>query len=333
MAEFRKNLVTGEWILFATERAKRPDTYLAAEPERRAQLPPFVADCPFCPGNEELDLERLRLPGRGDWQVRVVHNKYAALQDSGELVRHEDHGHSALAGVGFHEVVIESRRHNTTPALEPAESLARTLQAFHVRGRALRVDPRITHLVYFKNHGRRAGSSLPHPHAQLAALPIVPSQMYARSAEARRAYAELGVCAVCRMRELEERDQTRLVVVSRWFSAFCPYAAYSPFHMWIIPRRHAANFLDASPEELHDLSVVLHDVLRRLYVGLHNPDYNYVIRSAPEHEQGGDYLHWYVAIVPRITETAGFELSTGMFINTVLPESSAALLRAVQLQP
>ena len=80
-------------------------------------------------------------------------------------------------------------------------------------------------------------------------------------------------------------------------------------------------------QELDALSDLLHQLLRTLFHGLNDPDYNYVIRSAPLNEPGQDYLHWYLSIIPRLTYAAGFELGTGMFINPVKPEEAAAFLR------
>jgi UDPglucose--hexose-1-phosphate uridylyltransferase len=77
---------------------------------------------------------------------------------------------------------------------------------------------------------------------------------------------------------------------------------------------------------------VLREVLRKIYFGLNDPDYNYTIRSAPEHEMSADSMHWYLAIVPRVTRVAGFEMGSGMFINTALPEESAAFLRSVEVK-
>jgi UDPglucose--hexose-1-phosphate uridylyltransferase len=183
--------------------------------------------------------------------------------------------------------------------------------------------------VYFKNHGSAAGASLLHPHAQILGLPVVPSTIRARIEEARRYFDDQGVCVYCRMREDEQRQQVRMVVESEWFSAFVPYAAFSPFHIWIIPHRHSASFLVATPEELRDLALVLREVLRKIYFGLNDPDYNYTIRSSPEHEPASESMHWYLAIVPRVNRVAGFEMGSGMFINTALPEESAAFLRSV----
>lgn len=333
MPEIRQNIATKEWVIIATERAKRPEQFVQEDKERVEERPPYDPRCPFCPGNEELDLERLRIPGSGDWQVRVVGNRYPALQQIGERVPRFDGIYSAISGVGYHEVVVESRLHNTCPALEPVEDVERTLRAFQMRGLALRDDPRIQQIVYFKNHGPTAGTSLLHPHTQVMGLPVVPYTIRTRAEEARRYYIEHGSCVICRMREEEQREQSRIVAESDCFTAFIPYAAFSPFHLWIVPRRHTMSFLSASPQELRDLSVVLRLVLRKIHFGLNDPDYNYVIRSAPERERDSSFLHWYLAVVPRVTRLAGFEMGSGMFINTALPEESARFLRSVTPPP
>lgn len=329
MPEIRQNIATKEWVIIATERARRPEQFVQPNKERVEDRPIYDSDCPFCPGNEELDLERLRLPQIGDWQVRVVQNRYPALLEASDI-QHDNNGiNGVIAGIGYHEVVVESRQHNTCPALSIPDEIENTLLAFRLRGLTLRQDQRVKQLVFFKNHGPRAGASLLHPHTQLVALPVVPYSIRTRMEEARRYFEDQGECVICCMRRSEERDRSRIVAESAHFSAFVPYAAYSPFHLWIIPRRHASSFLDITPDELHDLSRILRDLLRRIYIGLNDPDYNYVIRSAPEHELEAKYVHWYLSIIPRVTRSAGFELSTGMFINTALPEESAHFLRTL----
>jgi UDPglucose--hexose-1-phosphate uridylyltransferase len=329
MPELRQNIATKEWVIIATERAKRPEQFIQADKERVESRPIYSPDCPFCPGNEERDLESLCMPEQGDWMARVVRNRYPALREAGDRVRRFSGLNLSLSGVGYHEVVIESRLHNTSPATEALTEIECTLRAFQIRGRALRADERIEQIVYFKNHGATAGASLVHPHAQLLGLPVVPSSIRTRIEEARRYYDDQGECVICRMRQEEQREQVRMVIDSSFFSVFIPFAAFSPFHTWIIPHRHRASFLDSEPEELHDLALVLRELLRKIYIGLNDPDYNYVLRSAPCHVAESEYLHWYVAVVPRVTRSAGFEMGTGMFINTALPEESAQFLRAL----
>jgi UDPglucose--hexose-1-phosphate uridylyltransferase len=80
-----------------------------------------------------------------------------------------------------------------------------------------------------------------------------------------------------------------------------------------------------------DLGRVLRKVLAKLYIGLQDPDFNYTIRSAPAENRGVMYYHWYLSIIPRLTRVAGFELGSGMFINTVRPEDAAGYLRNVNV--
>jgi len=329
MPELRQNIASKEWVIIATERAKRPEDLVQPRRPLTEDRPKWDKDCPFCPGNEEIDLEIMRIPERGPWQLRAVCNKYPALRLEGERMRTFEGVHRQITGVGYHEVLVESPLHNTCPALESAVEVSLMLEAFKIRGREIAHDPRIEQIIYFKNHGERAGTSLAHPHTQLIGLPIVPYSIRARTEEARRYFDDTGRCVFCHMLSDELRDGKRLVTKSKFFVAFIPYAALSPFHIWILPRRHESDFLNVTAHELADLGHLMRRVLRKLYVGLRDPDYNYVLRSAPLHDLGAEYLHWYVTIVPRVTRSAGFELGSGMFINQALPEASAAFLRGV----
>ena len=332
MAELRQNMVTKEWVIIADERAKRPDDYVEADRYNITETQTFYdPNCPFCPGNEELDLEIERLPPTGDWQTRVVYNKYPALSKDGDLARTFDGVHRRISGVGYHEVVVESPRHNTTLPLMKPEEIKSLLETFYSRGWSIRKDSRIEQVIYFKNHGERAGASLKHTHSQIIGLPVVPNSIRRRIDEARRYFDDTGNCAYCTMMQDELQNRERLVITSEHFVAFVLYAAPSPFHMWIIPRKHSVSFLYSQSDELADLAHLLRDVLRRLYIGLRDPAYNLIIRTAPVKEISNDYLHWYIALVPRLSQTAGFELGSGIFINPAIPEESAAFLQKVKI--
>jgi UDPglucose--hexose-1-phosphate uridylyltransferase len=81
-----------------------------------------------------------------------------------------------------------------------------------------------------------------------------------------------------------------------------------------------------------DLGRVLRSILAKLYRGLDNPDFNFTIRTAPAECVGVKYFHWYLSVIPRLTRVAGFELGSGMFINSVLPEAAAEFLRKVSVE-
>ena len=137
----------------------------------------------------------------------------------------------------------------------------------------------------------------------------------------------LGNCVFCEMLEQERAAGERILNATEHFTAFVPYAAFSPYSVWIVPQRHSCNFACITDAELSDLSVLLHWVLVRLDRGLGDPDYNLVVRSALPSTVGEDYFHWYISIVPRLSRAAGFELGSGMFINASVPKADAAYLR------
>ncbi len=331
MPELRQNRFNKEWVLIATERAKRPEE-LKVKRDGVAALPAYSEKCPFCPGNEKMAPPAvMAIPGNGAWQVRVVPNKFAALSREGELWRKIERSHRTMNGVGIHEVIVETPNHALTTALLPVESVAEILSAYLQRFTEISADPRIAHVTIFKNHGAAAGTSLEHPHSQLIGTPIISTQVRHRMYEAIRHYDEFGECMFCEAIKEELSDPIRMVVTSDHFIAAEPFASATPFATHIYPRRHMASFGDITPEELLDLARVLKTVLAKLYAGLQNPDFNYAIRTAPHENKGVMYYHWYLSIIPRLTRVAGFELGSGMFINTVLPEAAAEFLRNVKV--
>ena len=331
MSELRQNMATKEWVIISTERAKRPQAYV--ESDDRIMTPDHLfhdPDCPFCVTNEELDLETARWPTVGPWQVRAVRNKFPALMNHEILSRTFDGVRRRISGVGHHEIVVEHPQHNTTLALMSRADIETVLEMFYNRGWDIRNDSRIKQIIYFKNHGESAGASLLHPHSQIIGLPVVPNNLRQRAEEARRYFDDTGDCVFCVMMDSEREKWERLVASSEYFVAFVIYAAPTPFYIWIVPHRHSVSFLYTTLEERSDLAKILCKILRKLYVGLRDPAYNLVIRSAPVKEMGNDYLHWHLEVIPRLSQTAGFELGSGMFINPTLPEACAAFLRQMK---
>ena len=333
MPEIRYNIVTREWVIIATERAKRPEEF--AKPNTRKEAPPpFNAKCPFCPGNENMTPpESFRIPANGNWQVRVIPNKFSALNATGELIRHSEGLKRTISGVGIHEVIIETPAHDRSMALLSDAEMEQVIHTYQQRYNAVTDDPRVAHVTLFKNHGERAGTSLEHPHSQLVGTPIIPPQVRERMENALRFYDETGDCIFCSVMAEELMDHTRIIMQTDYFVCFQPYAALTPFHIWIYPIRHTANFADATEAELTDLARLVRRLLRKIYFGLDNPDYNLSIRTPPREARGLRYYHWYVSVIPRVTRVAGFELGSGMFINVALPEASAEYLRKMPADP
>ena len=326
MSEIRENRLTGEWVIIAPERAKR-GTNLAGTGAVKAEVPEVLATCPFCPGNEDASEERYRVESLdGRWQMRSVTNKYSALSATGELVEHRGRpGELSLNAVGPHEVLVESRRHDGALALGPAGHVLSVLEAYRERFMAFSEDARVRHVIVFKNYGAEAGASQQHPHSQIVGLPIVPGQVMERIERSRRHYKAHGRCLGCTMLEEELAGRSRVVAENGDFAAFIPYAALSPYHLWIFPKAHSGCF--ALHARLEGLAEILLTVLGKVRGMLGDPAYNLVFRSLGPGENDCEYFHWYLSIVPRVNKVAGFELGTGMYINPSSPEDRAAALR------
>lgn len=329
MQELRLNLITREWVIIQTERAKKPEEFRQRRDKR--YQPEYLDSCPFCPGNEQkTPSEIMRLPADGQWKVRVIPNRLAALSGEGERTRINKGLKHLVTGVGRHEVIIESARHDMTMAFLDAGEVQDILSVYKSRFTEVFKDPRIEHVIIFKNHGTASGTTLRHPHSQLVGTPVTPFQVRNRVEEAMRYFDNTGECLVCASLKDELDDGRRIILETEHFVSFIPYAALSAFHTWIFPRRHTASFADITDDELKDLAINLKTTLGKLYHGLDDPDFNYIIRSESPYQYRLEYFHWYISIVPRLVQTAGFELGSGMYMNNSIPEEVAGYMRKVR---
>ena len=331
MSVIRQDPTTKEWVILATDRSRRPHDFVRRDRERT--ISSYDPACPFCPGNEHLTpSETYRYPAsrEGQWAVRVVPNKFAALSQDGQPKRSErDHFFREMTGVGLHEVIIETARHDRVLPLMEDHEVEQVLKAYQVRYAAARKDARVKYIIIFKNHGETAGTSLEHSHSQLVATPVAPSLLRRKYEVAAQHYDDTGRCLYCDLVEAERDAKVRVVWETAAFTVFHPYASRVPFETWIAPNRHRSSFGQATAEELAELALVLRRVLRGLYRALGNPDFNYMIHSAPVDDENKDYYLWHLQILPRVTTIAGFELGSGIFITTMVPEESAPFMHEV----
>jgi len=333
MPELRKDPVVGRWVIIATERSRRPTNFGPAIPQRSTGF------CPFCPGAEDKtppEVYALRENGAGangsGWTVRVVPNKFPALQIEGALDRRGEGLYDRMNGVGAHEVVIEGPRHDLDLADLPVEHIEQVLQAYRERLVDLFRDRRIRHVLIFKNHGDQAGATLEHTHTQLIATPITPKNIQEELEGARRYWELKERCVFCDMvqQETAEGLGRRVVSMSERFVALMPFASRFPFETWILPRQHFASFQTlAEPAASRDLAAMLKDTLERLNRALDRPPYNFVIHTAPVGDQELEYFHWHIELMPKLTRVAGFEIGSGFYINPTPPEDAAHYLRGM----
>ena len=332
MSELRRDITTGEWVIMNTGRRDRPSDLHTDE--NSPGKPAASTPCPFCAGQEHLtppQILALDGPEKGRWQVRVVPNLFPAVtleEDSAGKI--ENHLFLSLPGVGKHEVIIETPEHHQILPLMDDKSIALVLQAYRERYLALSQVPALKTIIIFKNHGRKAGTSLEHPHSQIVATAVIPGYIRRQCDLAANYYRQCNSNMYTDLIAAEVQARTRIIIETGKYVVFHPFASQRPFETWIIRREFQASFSQVSPEEIGELASVLRQTLLKLYRGLKNPDYNLVIYSVPVGEEQSGFYQWHIRIIPRITEAAGFEIGSGIFINTALPEETAKFLRELK---
>lgn len=335
MSQLRQNPATKEWVIIAKERAKRPEDFNV--PRSDEKVPEYDPKCPFCPGNEAQTPKEIfeyrpfgTKAGTPGWWLRAVPNKFAALEDLAceALERKKDKDFFRyMDGLGRHEVIIESPRHDLHLAIMDQKQVEEIFLAYRQRYMELSKDPRFEIIKIFKNHGKGAGTSLQHPHSQIIAAPVTPTHIRYRLDEAMRYYDDEGKCVFCMMIEKEKSDGSRIVMETENFICFEPFASRSPFETYILPKQHCDSFGKITPDLSKEFAYITKCVLSKLNISLNNPDYNYMISSTPPHDSSEEYYHWHLRIDPRVTAVAGFEMGSGIYINTVIPEEAAKFLR------
>ncbi len=331
MPELRRDPINGRWVIIAPERADRPQALL-----RMAQ-PADAWPCPFCPGNEsmtppELLVQRAAGAANGPgWTLRVIANKFPALRVETQLSRRGVGLYDQVAGVGAHEVIIETADHGRSLAELSVPEVQASLQAFSARARDLARDERLRYVQLFKNWGAAAGATVSHSHSQLIALPLVPQEVKDELDAGARHYEAKERCLWCDVLAQELLDRKRVVHETDKFVALSPWAARTPFELWVLPKEHHSRFEDCGSAELTGFAEVLRTTLRKLARALDRPAYNFWLHTLPLREGASNSYHWHLECKPVLSLQAGFEWGTGCSINPTPPEEAAAFLRQTEV--
>lgn len=326
-SELRQDPVSGEWVVIATGRAKRPHDFKSPP---RDSAPDRRDACPF---EQRFSDAYAAYAGDGapagsDWWVQVVPNKYPAFVHGACPVIREEGPYRITDGIGRHDVIITADHDRPMGKQTPAE-IAVVLTAYQDRFRAITEDPCIRFVSVFHNHGPAAGATITHPHSQVIATPVIPPDI-ARSIAGSLAYAEAhgGACVHCAVVRHELRDGRRVVYENSEAVVLAPFASKTAFELRVLPRRHAAHFEGTDAAMREGVADALAVSLARLGRGLGDPDYNFFLHTAPVGDvEPSPHYHWHFEIVPKTAVWAGFEIGTGIEISTIAPEEAAKFLR------
>ncbi|MBP1698911.1 MAG: putative galactose-1-phosphate uridyl transferase (Gal-1-P uridylyltransferase) [Deltaproteobacteria bacterium] len=328
MPELRKDPIHGRWVIISTERSRRPSDFTAEE--RR----PIGGFCPLCEGNEDRTPPEILAfrdngtpPDSPGWTLRVVPNKFPALRIEGELDREGEGIYDKMNGVGAHEVVIETPRHEDILATLPLKGVNNVLHAYRERIIDLRRDQRLRYVLVFKNHGLAAGASLEHSHSQIIALPIVPKRVSEEIEGAKTYFNFKDRCVFCDIIRQELQQKRRIITENKSFLSIAPFASRFPFETWILPKTHYCSFEHMEISLYEQAAQILSDTLQRIYRVLNDPPYNFVIHTSSFPEVDAEHYHWHFEIMPKLTKVAGFEWGTGFYINPTPPEEAAEYMR------
>lgn len=334
MPELRKDPVVGRWVIVSTGRARRP-TAFDHEPVRRKG-----GFCPFCPGHEDktppevyADRSRETTPDSPGWKVRVVSNKYPALEIEGELIRKGEGPYDKMSGVGAHEVIIECPEHDLELSQLTHRQIARIIHAYRIRAQDLKNDTRFRYIQIFKNHDYAAGATLEHPHSQLIATPIVPRRVMDELLGTGQHFELKERCIYCDVIDQETATRERVVLETDQYIVLAPFASRFPFETWVLPKEHRVFFEQGDDKDTWALAGALKETLARINSALDWPPYNFVIHTGPVNKWDGPlHYHWHIEIMPRLTRVAGFEWGTGFYINPTPPEEAARFLREAKIE-
>jgi len=336
VSELRQDLVSGDWMIVATGRAKRPH-FFAKRGRQKFEQP--ISQCPFenpqAAGHEEPlliyyeDNKKKRVKGVKklikEWSLQVIKNKFPALGPGDYSENRKEGPYILMDGAGFHEVVI-TRDHDKHLALLPIKKVEEVLKAYQERYLALMEHQHINYIFIFHNHGLEAGASIPHPHSQLIALPILPADVRRSIRGAKDYHDEHRRCVHCLMLEWE-REEKRSIFQNEHFIVFSPFVPRVNFELRVYPRKHQPHFEKITDVERKYLAEALWQALHRIYKGLSDPAYNLFLHTAPCDGKDYGYYHWHIEILPKTSTWAGIELGTGVEIITVKPEEVAKFLK------
>ena len=330
--ELRKDYLLDRWVVIASQRKKRPTDFAKPTQQRKESL------CAFCPGNERMTPQAvlLYLPKNGgvqktadkngerpsNWLVRVVPNLYPAfMPPAKEEEKCAETDFISERATGHHEVLIESPQHDEHIGVARISQVVYVVNAYIDRFNELASKPYVKYVSIFRNHGLEAGASLSHTHTQIIATCAIPKIVEDELKASTAIFKKEKTCVFCDIIK-KEKKSPRFIWENNDYLVFAPWASVHPFEFWLFPKEHQCCITDLSQSQIKSLAEAMRISLGGLNSILSDPPYNFGF-----HQICNESYHWHLEVYPRLTIWAGFEKSTGMFINVVPPEDAAINLK------
>ncbi len=325
MPQLRQNIITNEWVVIAPERSKRPSDFVHEEAVKANSK----ATDPFIISGDHYKHTRLR--GFETDNVYVIRNKYPVFIENDAKVsprthRMEDSFYGMRPSTGGHDVLVIKDADTNIYSFTKQE----WFELFEMAKRRYvywRKNESVEHTMLIYNNGANAGASITHPHAQIFAANIIPNQIVREMAGAEQYFINNGKNVFADLIFHENKEKERVIAENDEFIAFTFYAARFPFETWILPKEDYAHFEDTPATYIHSLAQIMEDVMTRFGRVLKKPALNFYLHDLPESIKESDYFRWHIEITPRVGTYGGYELGSGVVVNTMGPEDAAEYLR------
>ena len=308
--ELRKDAITGWWVATVVDRAFHRDRF--------ALRAAAVDDGGHCQNCTDPPGDGVRVRTLKDYAFHVVGTDTEARALDASVVQVALS--QARSAGSWRTAVAAPGEHRPLHAVG-TDTIAELLTACRTAIRDAKKAGQTEYLQVVQNWGAQAGARTNHLCLDLYDLPQVPHRVAEELGGAARFVIREGGCPWCRLVADETSRPERLIHQDDASVAFAPYASRSPFEIWIVPRRHDADFGRATDAEVKATANSLRRVLTDLAT-LDGPPYNLVLHTAPLKEQVDGTFHWHWEIHPRLREIAGLEIGTGLPVNPVSPEDA-----------
>ncbi len=336
MSDLRYDPIFGRWAVIAERRQSRPVEFQQFS-QRRAGI-----DCPFCRGNESVTPPAIQEwsaegpnPTTGSaWMIRVLPNKYPAL-DASVIIHHHFAGDAyspadvrtvpaeANGQYGFQEVIVLSPRHVVSLSGLSNDELVTSFAAFQSRVAFHSQRRDVGHVCLFMNCRPLAGASIEHSHFQMIASPICTAQVRDRVARMNETCNPAGKTVWQSLLAWEAKMEVRVIAESDRYLVYCPFASrYS--HQIRIATKQNLPFTAISKAARDELALLCRRWIDGIERCLEDPAYNLIFHLPPNDHPTAP---WFVDLVPRFPQAAGFELATDCWVNPVSPETAARNFR------
>lgn len=300
--EIRRDYLFDEYVIVSPGRGKRPyDTSKNRHPLIE------TADSPRLDKEKEV----YSIKEDGEWLVKVVKNRYSALTMDNPKAH------------GSQELVIDTPLANVPFARLSLAQIGRVLKAYQMRTANLLSKKGIAYVLIFRNDGFEAGASLAHAHSQIFAMPVIPKRFQDHSNQIEQYYLDKKKQPIEDIISFERSQKKRIIAEDQHFFVICPYASQYPFEAWLIPKRHVVSFDKFSTSQLESCAHQLKHLTQKLTGA--QISFNFFIENGIS-----PHYRCIIKLYGRSSIWGGFEVATGMVINTVPPESATSWYRSVK---